>query len=58
MQAGRNGFFYVLERGTGKLVAANKYVKVTWADRYRHGEWATGLERDDEADRRMDPPQS
>src|SRR5215469_679643 len=32
MQAGRNGFFYVLERATGKLVAANKYVKVTWAD--------------------------
>ncbi len=32
MQAGRNGFFYVLERATGKLIAANKYVKVTWAD--------------------------
>ncbi len=32
MQAGRNGFFYVLERATGKLVGANKYVKVTWAD--------------------------
>jgi alcohol dehydrogenase (cytochrome c) len=32
MQAGRNGFFYVLERATGKLLAANKYVKVTWAD--------------------------
>src|SRR5262245_30956596 len=33
MQANRNGFFYVLERATGKLLAANKYVKVTWADR-------------------------
>jgi alcohol dehydrogenase (cytochrome c) len=32
MQAGRNGFFYVLERATGKLLAANNYVKVTWAD--------------------------
>jgi len=32
MQAGRNGFFYVLERATGKLIAANNYVKVTWAD--------------------------
>lgn len=33
MQAGRNGFFYVLERATGRLVAANKYVRVTWAER-------------------------
>jgi alcohol dehydrogenase (cytochrome c) len=32
MQAGRNGFFYVLDRATGKLIAANNYVKVTWAD--------------------------
>lgn len=31
MQAGRNGFFYVLERKTGQLIAANPYVKVTWA---------------------------
>ncbi len=31
MQPARNGFFYVLERATGKLVAANPYVKVTWA---------------------------
>lgn len=33
MQASRNGFFYVLDRKTGKLLAANPYVKVTWADR-------------------------
>jgi alcohol dehydrogenase (cytochrome c) len=39
MQAGRNGFFYVLERATGKLIAANKYVKVTWAD---HVDMETG----------------
>jgi alcohol dehydrogenase (cytochrome c) len=32
MQAARNGFFYVLDRGNGKLLAANKYVKATWAD--------------------------
>ncbi len=32
MQAGRNGFYYVLERKTGQLLAANPYVKVTWAD--------------------------
>jgi alcohol dehydrogenase (cytochrome c) len=32
MQASRNGFFYVLERATGKLLAANNFVKVTWAD--------------------------
>ena len=32
MQASRNGFFYVLERATGKLIAANKFVKVTWAN--------------------------
>jgi alcohol dehydrogenase (cytochrome c) len=31
MQAGRNGFFYVLDRTNGKLIAANAYVKVTWA---------------------------
>jgi alcohol dehydrogenase (cytochrome c) len=33
MQAARNGFFYVLDRANGELLAANKYVKVTWADR-------------------------
>jgi alcohol dehydrogenase (cytochrome c) len=32
MQASRNGFFYVLERATGKLLAANNYVRVTWAE--------------------------
>jgi len=32
MQASRNGFFYVLDRATGKLIAANNFVKVTWAD--------------------------
>ena len=33
MQANRNGFFYVLNRESGKLVAANKFVdRVDWAD--------------------------
>lgn len=33
MQAPTNGFFYVLDRETGKLISAEKYGKVTWADR-------------------------
>jgi len=33
MQASRNGFYYVLDRKTGELIAANKFVdKVNWAD--------------------------
>jgi quinohemoprotein ethanol dehydrogenase len=31
MQAPKNGFFYVLDRQTGKLISAEKYVNVTWA---------------------------
>ncbi len=31
LQAGRNGFYYVIDRKTGQLIAANPYVKVTWA---------------------------
>jgi quinohemoprotein ethanol dehydrogenase len=33
MQAPKNGFFYVLDRQTGKLVSAEKLGKVTWAER-------------------------
>jgi alcohol dehydrogenase (cytochrome c) len=33
VQANRNGFFYVLDRTDGKLLAANPYVKVNWADK-------------------------
>lgn len=33
MQANRNGFLYVIERATGKLLAANKFVKANWAER-------------------------
>jgi alcohol dehydrogenase (cytochrome c) len=33
MQANRNGYFYVLDRTNGKLVAANPYAKkITWAE--------------------------
>lgn len=39
MQASRNGFFYVLDRTNGRLLAANKYVKATWAD---HVDMKTG----------------
>jgi PQQ-dependent dehydrogenase (methanol/ethanol family) len=32
MQAPKNGFFYVLDRETGELLSAEKYVETTWAD--------------------------
>jgi alcohol dehydrogenase (cytochrome c) len=31
LNANRNGFFYILDRTNGHLLAANPYVKVTWA---------------------------
>src|SRR5256885_10231577 len=31
-QANRNGFFYVLDRVSGKLVSATAYGKQTWSD--------------------------
>ena len=31
MQAPKNGFFYVVDRQTGELISADKYVNVTWA---------------------------
>jgi alcohol dehydrogenase (cytochrome c) len=31
MDANRNGFFYILDRTNGHLLAANPYVKVNWA---------------------------
>ena len=45
-QANRNGFFYVLDRANGKLLAANPYVKVNWADRI---DMATGRPVESEA---------
>ncbi|MGH7860092.1 MAG: PQQ-dependent dehydrogenase, methanol/ethanol family, partial [Candidatus Binatia bacterium] len=32
MQASKNGFFYVLDRKTGKLLSARPFAEVTWAD--------------------------
>ena len=33
MQAGKNGFFYVIDRASGRLLSAQKFAHVTWADR-------------------------
>ena len=33
MQAPKNGFFYVLDAKTGKLLSAEKFAPVTWAER-------------------------
>jgi alcohol dehydrogenase (cytochrome c) len=32
LQANRNGFFFVIDRTNGKLIAANPYARVTWSD--------------------------
>ena len=39
MQEPKNGFLYLLDRDTGKLISAGKYAKVNWAD---HIDLATG----------------
>jgi len=39
MQAPKNGFFYVLDRTTGELLSAEKYVPITWAS---HVDMETG----------------
>jgi len=39
MQAPKTGFFIILDRKTGKLLSAKKFVPVTWAD---HIDMATG----------------
>ncbi len=31
VQADRNGFFYIIDRATGKLISSNPYAKVTWS---------------------------
>jgi alcohol dehydrogenase (cytochrome c) len=31
LQANRNGYFYVIDRETGKLVSSNPFAKVTWS---------------------------
>ncbi len=32
VHANRNGFFYVIDRVTGKVISADAYAKVTWSD--------------------------
>lgn len=49
-QANRNGFFYVLDRSNGELLAANPYVKVNWADRI---DLATGRPVESELTKRI-----
>lgn len=39
MQAPKNGFFYVIDRATGQLLAADKFVPANWAS---HVDLATG----------------
>ncbi|WP_372865152.1 PQQ-dependent dehydrogenase, methanol/ethanol family [Spongiibacter sp.] len=39
MQAPKNGFFYVLDRATGELLSAEKYMPVNWAS---HVDMASG----------------
>ncbi len=39
MQAPKNGFFYLLDRATGELLSAEKFVPTTWAS---HVDMATG----------------
>ena len=31
MQAGKDGYFYVLDRKTGELISANNFVPVNWS---------------------------
>ena len=49
-QANRNGFFYVLDRTNGKLLAANPCMKVKWADKI---DMATGLPVESEVFKRI-----
>jgi PQQ-dependent dehydrogenase (methanol/ethanol family) len=39
MQAPKNGFFYILDRATGELLSADKYIDATWAS---HVDMKTG----------------
>ncbi len=51
MKADRNGFFFVTDRETGKVVSAEKYVPTNWADK-----WDVNTQRAVEvADKRPSP---
>jgi quinohemoprotein ethanol dehydrogenase len=51
MQAPKNGFFYVLDAATGKLISAEKYVGVNWAEKV---DLATGRPVDNPRTRYLD----
>jgi quinohemoprotein ethanol dehydrogenase len=51
MTAPKNGFFYVIDRQTGKLISAKPFAKVTWASRI---DIATGRPVEDPAARFAD----
>lgn len=53
LHAPKNGFFYVIDRETGKLISAENFVKVTWAD---HVDLATGRPIETENARYTDGP--
>ncbi|HKX77254.1 MAG TPA: PQQ-dependent dehydrogenase, methanol/ethanol family [Novosphingobium sp.] len=51
MQAPKNGFFYVLDRATGKLVSAKNFVRMNWAT---HVDMKTGRPVETDLPRRYD----
>ncbi len=55
MQAPKNGFFYVVDRETGELLAADKYMPVTWAT---HVDMETGRPVEAENARNTETPQT
>ena len=54
MQAPKNGFFYVLDRETGELLSAEKFMGATWAS---HVDMETGRPVETENARYSDGPQ-
>lgn len=53
LHAPKNGFFYVIDRATGKLLSAEKFGKVTWAERI---DMVTGRPVENPAARYVDKP--
>jgi len=53
LHAPKNGFFYVLDRESGKLLSAQKYVEVSWAKRV---DLKTGLPVETESGQYRDKP--
>ncbi|ARN75659.1 PQQ-dependent dehydrogenase, methanol/ethanol family [Oceanicoccus sagamiensis] len=53
MHAPKNGFFYVIDRDNGKVISAEKFSKVTWAERI---DLTTGRPVEDPSARYMSEP--